>query len=536
MEKMSIRNFFILIPLFLLLTALILFPRAVEVINQNPIFGFDQGREYLAAQKIVENHDFILIGTELGAGSAGINGIFHGPVYYYFLTIPYIIFNGDPAGGTILIFLFSIISVVFLFYFVRRLFGFWAALLSTFLMAISPIFISQARFLWSPNPTTLFILLSFYFIYLFSTKELEASKTIKKTRNNTFKIGYSYFMKPFKTELNLYIFLSAFFSAFVYNFEMGIAVPLCVSLTIYSCILFKKNITAFLYLFLGFLLGFLPMVIFESRHSFMGLRGLLNYVFIHKNVQLAGSGQNFLLDHFNAIIANFNDTFGLSNNLPQPFFLVPTIIFLMFIAFYFKIEKKTWIRFMIFYFSILIAVTFLVFSQLKNALYSYYLTDLSLVYLIGIAYIAYASYQNKNKFVLYFLVLLSAILVIYSIPLQLKTTLYDLNDYGGTAKVKGKLDAIDFIYKDADSKPFGLLVFSPPIYTYPYDYLINWYGRRKYDYVPYKDKKGTFYLLIDKDPDKPWSYKGWLETVIKTGRIEFTKTLPSGFIVQKRVI
>ena len=113
--------------------------------------------------------------------------------------------------------------------------------------------------------------------------------------------------------------------------------------------------------------------------------------------------------------------------------------------------------------------------------------------------------------------------------------IFDLKDTGGIAKIKGKKDAIDYIYKDAGGKKFGLLVFSPPVYTYPYDYVIQWYGARKYGYIPYNEKKGLFYLLIEVDPEKPWSYKGWLETVVRDGKVINTVTLPSGFIVQKRI-
>ena len=41
---------------------------------------------------------------------------------------------------------------------------------------------------------------------------------------------------------------------------------------------------------------------------------------------------------------------------------------------------------------------------------------------------------------------------------------------------------------------------------------------------------------MEPDNAAPWSYNGWLETVIKKGRIIFTKELASGFIIQKRII
>jgi hypothetical protein len=73
-----------------------------------------------------------------------------------------------------------------------------------------------------------------------------------------------------------------------------------------------------------------------------------------------------------------------------------------------------------------------------------------------------------------------------------------------------------------------------PIYTYPYDYLFQTYGGQKYGYVPGSVKKGLVYLIIEPDSSKPWTYKGWLETVIVGGTIVKTETLPTGQIVQLR--
>ena len=117
---------------------------------------------------------------------------------------------------------------------------------------------------------------------------------------------------------------------------------------------------------------------------------------------------------------------------------------------------------------------------------------------------------------------------------QIRRVRYDLADYGGGAKIKGKIEAVDYIYQDAGEEEFNVLVFTPPIYDYPYRYLLDWYGEKKYGYVPGKEKKGIFYLWIEPDPQKRWTYQGWLETVIKTGKVLKEETLPSGFIIQKR--
>jgi len=70
-SKICFHNKISLLILLTVIVLLSLFPRSIEALNGNPIFGFDQGREMIAARNIVVNHKLILIGTEVGAGMAG---------------------------------------------------------------------------------------------------------------------------------------------------------------------------------------------------------------------------------------------------------------------------------------------------------------------------------------------------------------------------------------------------------------------------------------------------------------------------------
>ena len=483
-----------------LIISLSFFPRAVEVLNQNPIFGFDQGREMLAAKNIVVNHKLILIGTEVGAGQAGISGIFHGPIYYYMLTIPFILFNGDPAKAVYLMFLFGILTIIFGYYFGKKLFGQWGGILFALLISISPLFIAQSRFLWSPNPPTLFILIALYFTYL-----------LRENRK-------------------IYIFLAAFFSGFIYNFELGIAVPLSLALLAYSIFIFRKDLKQLLYLFAGFVFGYLPMILFEIRHGFLGTKSIISYLTIHHKQTIGHTSIYYIIDHAKAFIAYFQGTFP--TNFGHPLLLLLIII----LSLYFLTkEKNIAFKYFFSFLLLLIPVTFLMFAPLRNSVWNIYLLHLNVAYLLLFCYIVYSFISRKLNLLFIAAVLFIGIMVLSGLQSAVKVSTYDYSDYGGIAKVKGKVDALDFIYKDAKGKPFGLLIFTPPVYTYPYDYLLWWYGERKYGYLPYQEKKGNFYLLIEMDPSKPWSYKGWLETVIKSGDIIYTKTLPSGFIVQKRI-
>jgi len=486
-----------------LLIFLSFFPRSVEIFNQNPVFGFDQGRDYLAVKHIVVDHKFTLIGEELGAGSAGISGIFQGPGFFYLLTIPFILFNGNPNSGVALMFILSILTVVAGFVLGKKVFGNFGGTLVAFLIAISPIFISEARFVWNPHSPPFFILLTFYFIYL----------SIEKKNN-------------------LFIFLAAFFAGFIYNLELGISVPLCFSLVIFSIYLFRLQLKKYLYLFLGFIVVFSPMIFFEVRHKFLALTGLISYL-TNPNKVPGPSDLSFVPDHAKSFIFGLQDTLPLIKTFNLTLMLWILLIGLT--VYFLRKEKNEVLKKFLIFLLILIPGTFFVFYFLKNTVWTYYLTDLSLDYVLLFTYLVFSSYSRKFYKLNLILIIFTSILIVAALNSSIKTTIYDYSDYGGTAKLKGKIDVLDYIYKDAKGSPFGIFFFAPAIYTYPYDYLVWWYGREKYNYTPYREKRGIVYLLIEKDPDQPWTYKGWLETVIKNGTIIKTITLPSGFMVQKRV-
>ena len=205
---MKINKILEIILLFFIL-GIAMLPRSIEVLNKNYIFGFDQGRDYLAVKSIAVDHKFTLIGSEVGAGAAGLNGIFQGPSYYYLLSIPFLLTRGDPYSGVVLMFIFSSLSVIFSYFFGRKVFGAIGGLATVLLLALSPMFIAQARFTWNSNPSTLFILLAFYFTYLGMEKK------------------------------NKYIFLSSFFAAFVYNFQFAVSIPLSVSVLLFYIFIIK---------------------------------------------------------------------------------------------------------------------------------------------------------------------------------------------------------------------------------------------------------------------------------------------------------
>lgn len=469
--------------------------RSPEVLGRNFLFGFDQGRDYLAVERIVTEKKPTLIGSEVGAGVAGLRGIFHGPYYFYSLVLPYLVFNGHPYGGLLLMFFFGVASLFLCFYFVKQIIDTKTALIATFLLAICPPIISQSRFIWNSHPTTPFILLAFWF---------------------TFKI----FKSPFR-----YFFLATFFAGLIYGFELAVSVPLTVAIFFYVLVVLRiKDIRIYFSGLAGAFLAHLPFFMFELRHGFMATKGIIaafSNMQGQKTAHLVFMKINLLNFWF-----NFKTTFLLGHWLSLLLFL--TIIIL---AYHFlKEEKNKAIRNFIVFLVILPLVSLGVFMFLTNFVWDHYLIHLHLAYIF-----LFALFLSRIKLLLPKLLLsLMIVLMLPGLTQQVRNAYHDFYDYGGIAKIRGKLEAVDYLYKDADGEKFNVLVFTPPIYDYAYRYLLGWYGERKYGYVPGDEKKGVFYLWIEPDSGQPWTYKGWLETVVKEGEVLKEETLPSGFIIQKR--
>ncbi len=493
-------KFLILAFLITILIALTLFPRTAELVSNNYVFVQDQGRDYIEVKNLVENKKLTLIGSEIGGGYAGINGIFQGPVHFWLLSIFYIIFKGDPIGGILYMTLFGFSAVIASFFLGKKLFSNnFSGIILALLIASSPPLIAQSRFVWNPYPSTLFIILSFYFIYRMHDKKF------------------------------LNIFLASFFAAFIYNFELAITAPLLISIISYSIFILKfRNLKNYIAFFMGSFIAFIPMILFEVRHNFLGINGLIKYINTPTDPT---SSYGFINNHISRFIFNLTDTFPTQNIIPG---LILATIFGLLAFYYYKKEKKSELKKYLIFLLILIIISVIIFSFLRNHIFMYYLYHLNVVYIIVATYIFHSSWLQKNKIPAYFFTFILTVTILLALQSGIKIFRADVKDYGGSSKMISRKDAVDYIYKDAKGNKFGLFIFTPGVLTHQFDYVFEWYGEKKYGYLPNQDKDKLFYLLIDKDPYSPWSHKGWQETVIKEGKIIETKTLPSGLILEKR--
>jgi len=483
------------------------FLRSVEVINGNYLFGHDHGRDYLAAYEIVENHKLTLIGAEAGSGVAGFNGIFQGPGYFYLIALAYALFGGDPMGGQFFMLLFGLAAMVLAAYVGYEIFGSVGSVVFLFFVTVSPLIVSQSRFIWSSHPVTLFVILALYFAFRIPEKS------------------------------KIFAPLAIFTAGFAYHSQLGVAVPLVVTLFLSLPLIYRIfDWKVYVYSFVAVLLAFSPMIAFDMRHGFMATKSIVGT----GSSGLGGSVfdpirlSSHAFDYWNNFYNTFTFEFGWIPRNIQMFILWATLPFLgvgLWIA-----KQKRFVLFLL----LLLVTTWAGYLFLNNTVWDYYLTHARIAYmllyvisLLALVRIYKRSYIAKAGLVVFGIFL--AIFVVGSAFRQYVSYTVDIADMHVYEKIQGKKLVIDTIYADASDQSFSVFVFMPSVYTHPYDYLFKTYAKKIYGYEPTQKKQGRAYLIIEPDFSQIWRHKGWLETVVNGGETIWKKTLLNGLILEKRV-
>jgi len=137
-------------------------------------FGMDQARDAnLVSEAVKEGPSQLpLLGPRAGGTYVRL-----GPIFYYFQYISAKIFNSTaPPVFAYPDLLFSILTIPLFFFFLRRFFRDFVALLAVSLYAFNFVIIQFSRFAWNPNPIPFWTLLTFYALF----KAVDEKKKSKK--------------------------------------------------------------------------------------------------------------------------------------------------------------------------------------------------------------------------------------------------------------------------------------------------------------------------------------------------------------------
>ncbi len=420
------------------------------------IFNMDNGRDFVDVREMVELKKLRLTGP-----NTAVEGLYNGPAWYYLLSIPYILTDGDPYGAIIMEIILWAIGGFFLLKLVGE-FNKWLIVPIGFVWVSSNYIVLTTLYSFNPTPVTL---LTPVFVY----------SLVKYLQNNKGR----------------WIILTFILAGAFFNLEMNIGVflPLIIFL---SLLLINKRLLKDKHFLLGaviFIAFLMPQFLFDLRHEFLMSRSVLRF--------LSDSG-NFGTNLF-IKIKNISDTFYkvFEATLFNQKLLTFTLLILLMPILKVFLSKRT-NNVIVLVSSLLIAIPFIGYLFIPVSVNPWHVGGPATAFLILVAF-GLSAIWRFNFFGRLLTITLSFFLILSSI---FNIINFFINDFGkqisDPSVFKNEIAAIDFVYQKAQGKNFKVYIYLPSIYDYPYQYLFWWYGKKTYGYVP-----GEYKYLPDKPPYVP---------------------------------
>lgn len=493
--------------------------RLILTSGGNFIFNIDNGRDMVDVREMVVLKKLRLIGP-----NTPIPGIYDGPVWYYLLALPFVLTLGNPYGSIIMQIVLWAVGGFYLLKLIGR-FGTAAMLTVGFLWIASNFIILAGLYAFNPNPVMFLTPLLIYLIekYLISQRLIYAA-------------------------------LMWFLAGLFFNFEMnfGMFVPLIIILSI----VFAKKTIFFssLKFWIGtvfFLICLLPQIIFDFKHQFVMLNGLMAHL------QRESGGFNFL-SRVSDMANSFYNVF-----VPTLFntkFLVLSILILV-IPVLFRFFKSGKKDLSIIITLLFIFVPFVSYLFLPVAVNPWHLGAeiVGIIILTGFLLRRLWEINLLSKLISFSL---SFLIIFFAARNIVNFFLFDMGRPNMDPSLfKNEIAAIDYVYQYADGKNFKVYTYLPSIYDYPYQYLIWWHGLKEYGFLPIdyayapnkpqyipskerfsgtsesaKKRPNSNLVFLIKEPDRNYTRSGWEGEFVKLETIEKQMIGPLQIDIKKEVI
>lgn len=448
--------------LFGALSLLFVYFRVKPIYYQIVPYTYDQGRDFLKAEEIVRFRNPTFIGP-----TTGIQGVNHGVWWYYFLSVPYALSSGNPAGFYWGVLVLSLMSTILFTKFLKREFGNEIAVLFLLIVTVSPYFIGISIFAANNILAPPFVLLFIFSAYKF-----------------------------FKTSEKKYLFLTGLSLSFIFESEMPFGLCIIPSFFIASLLfvplrsMYRKP-GHLAYLIVGLLLPFVPRLLFEVKHNFIQTKSILHFL----TSPSMHHPQPFLdIAHDRALLflSYFQEIFYNSN--PHLVFAAVLIVLSLLICGHKQFSMVH--RKVLYFFSGMIGLIFL-FSLLyrNNFFWDYYLEGIHYLFVFCILLLVYVSrhLDPRKK-------LITGILIFFSL-----LTLYHLGqeiikrDSTLVIGLRQDSQTIETVYSLVGKHDFCARIYTPPVVPYTYNYLFHYYSLQGYK-VPLENPVNDMCLYII-DPD-----------------------------------
>ena len=410
--------------------------RITPIINQTVPYTYDQGRDFLKAEEIVRDKNIPFIGP-----TTGIQGVYHGAWWYYFLLVPYLLTSGWPKGFYYALFFLNTTANILFFIFLYRVFGYLPSLIFFMIVSISPYFIRNAFFVSNDMMAPIFVMLLMFSIY-----------------------------KIFESKEKKYLILTGLSLGFIFESEVAFGIFL-IPVSILTLLIYKRDIVSkkILFFITGLILPMVPRLLFELKNGFMQSKALVLTFFQKKEAHplLFGAVAE---ERFRTFVEYWNDLF-FERNKTLSFTILAFVIIALFVLKKLKVEPVK--RKFAYFFLTIIGILFIVSLFYRgNFFWGYYFQGAQYFYLILLIISVYGAVKlKKTLFLAYFLgfILFALNLVtVYRNFYNRKTSFLGL---------RADSEIVNYIYSNNVSRDFCLKIYTPPVFPFTYRYLIDYKNR-----------------------------------------------------------
>lgn len=463
-----------------------MFSTFFRLFRVNDLLGFyyDQGRDALRIQDILTLRNLPAIGPE-----TGISGLFLGPFWYYLLAPFYFLGQGNPVLPAGFVSLLEAGTVFLVYWFGKEFYDRQVGLLAAFFWAFSYQLVRLTRWFNNPSPAPFFSVLLLYGLGKFFLRRKEK-----------------------------YLLLVAFSLAVSLQLEIASAVfflPVIAVLWLIFRVKLRKKSYFFgaIMIFAAFLV---PQLLFEIKNKFLMTRNFFSFTGgeISTEDRTWAIPQWWMVEgrlsfYFESFLSKLEEHAGVSTK-------VLTLLWLIFTANLLRKQKTRSVTLMLVIFLCLPLFCLLFFVGNYGRLYDYQLTGFFPAFILLFAVFVVFFWKIK----LYrpiFVIIIGWFLLSNLLPLRYTLT---ANVDGPThISLGNQLQAIDWIYQDANGKEFNVDVYVPPVIPYAYDYLIPWRGKKVYNQQPVEEQVPLLYTLAEADPPHPERLEAWLKRQKGIGKV-----------------
>lgn len=426
-------------------------------------FWYDPARDMLSAWSNL--HKLTLIGS-----TSGISGIFYGPYWIWFLSIP-VFFSKDPRLTT-----FVVSFIPYMFFFPIILYQFKRHFDKSILLVLWILFIlnfnSYVIFIWNPNNAPLLFLLAIYII-LSAIGQGKLKSALKRFFLAGIIIGLVLnidlsFGAVFVLSSILFLFLN---TAFIVKAEFKIKLRQ-----------FFSQLGAFL---VGIILMFLPFFVFEIKHGFKQTKTALTAL-VHGGGTATVHGLTK-----QQIIQSFFSRWGTLLHIPLVLSLI--ILFILAVIFIVLLLRKrlnlSKPEKIMFLFLLSLAVGCLgLYLSVHNPVWDYHFIGVEILWLLLLG--IFLTKVPFIKFIVYGWILIMLITQTIGFAGMLRTSVL------ATDSLATKELTVKIIAENAKGQAYSVYAYSPSIYIYEYSYLFKWLAGKNIPYDPSMEKREKIVYLI----------------------------------------